>query len=137
MCRGDLSPVDINNITPYQFVIYRFGVFIIRLLHETMQTPEVTLLLASNLPANNYKRNPFRNSVFYENKRKVLFVRKERMDSIGDFVLVIVHSLAHIKVDDLTDDANPMFLRQFYKVGQVNKTISKCKNDSMEKALCY
>ncbi|XP_064598475.1 uncharacterized protein LOC135464837 [Liolophura sinensis] len=41
------------------------------------------------------------------------------MDSIGDFVLVIVHSLAHIKVDDLTDDANPLFLRQFYKALKV------------------
>ena len=38
------------------------------------------------------------------------------MESIGDFILVILHCLAHIKVDDLKDDANPLFLRNFYKV---------------------
>ncbi len=38
------------------------------------------------------------------------------MESIGDFLLVVLHCLAHIKTDSLTDDANPMFLRNFYKV---------------------
>ena len=41
LCSGDLSPVDINNISASQFVIYRFGVFIIRLLHQNIGTPEV------------------------------------------------------------------------------------------------
>ena len=76
----------------------------------------MTLLLASNLPPNNYERNCFRNSVFYEHARKILFVRKERMESIGDFVLVILHSMAHIKTGQLVDDADPVFLRNFYKV---------------------
>ena len=30
--------------------------------------------------------------------------------------MVILHCLAHIKVDDLIDDANPRFMRVFYKV---------------------
>ena len=79
-------------------------------------TPEVSLLLASNLPPNNYNNNAFRNSIFYQHARKVLFVRKERMDSIGEFAMVILHSLAHIKVGDMTDDANVHFLRVFYRV---------------------
>ncbi len=118
VCRGELKPVDINSITPSQFVTYRFGVFITRYLAQTIRTPDVTLLLASNLPPNNYDRNCFRNSFFYEHKRKVLFVRHERIDSIGDFILLVVHCLAHISTKDLKDDANPLFLRQFYKVGQ-------------------
>ena len=33
-CSGDLSPVDSNNISASQYVVYRFGVFVIRLLHQ-------------------------------------------------------------------------------------------------------
>ena len=116
LCEGELAPADINNISPSQFVVYRFGVFVIRLLHKTIGTPEVTLLLANNLPSNNYTNNCFRHSFFYERARRILFVRRERMESIGDFILVIVHTLAHIHADDLADDANPIFLRTFYKV---------------------
>lgn len=113
--KGDLAPVNINNISPSQFVVYRFGVFIIRMLHQAIGTPEVSLLLASNLPKNNYDRNAFRNSVHFEHARKILFVRRERMDSIGEFVVVILHSLAHIKSGDMTDDSNTLFMREFYK----------------------
>jgi len=68
------------------------------------------------LPPNNYERNAFRNSIFYEHARNILFVRKERMDSIGEFVVLILHSMSHIKCGQMTDDASPQFLRQFYKV---------------------
>ena len=116
LCKGDLVPVDINELAPANFVVYRFGVFVTQMLRKTMDTPEVTLLLASNLPSNNYERNAFRNSFFYEHARRVLFVRQERMQGVGDFLVVIMHCLAHIKVDDLVDDQNPLFLREFYKV---------------------
>ena len=38
------------------------------------------------------------------------------METVGEFVLVVMHCMAHIKVDELTDDYNPHFLREFYKV---------------------
>ena len=88
-------------------------------------TPEVSLLLASNLPPNNYNNNAFRNSVFYQHARNILFVRKERMESIGEFAMVILHSLAHIKVGDMTDDANVQFLRVFYRVS-VRECVCVC-----------
>lgn len=126
LCRGDLVPVDINELSPPNFVVYRFGVFITQMLHKVMDTPEVTLLLASNLPPNNYERNAFRNSFFYEHARRVLFVRQERMESVGDFLVVIMHCLSHIKIDDLVDDQNPLFLREFYKVGQRGEVWGHC-----------
>ena len=55
VCGGDLVPVDVQNISSSQFVVYRYGVFLIKLLHQVIDTPEVTLLLASNLPVNNYR----------------------------------------------------------------------------------
>jgi hypothetical protein len=33
-CKGDLVPVDITQISSSQFVVYRFGVFVIKLLHQ-------------------------------------------------------------------------------------------------------
>ena len=35
-CKGDLTPVDINKISPSQFVVYRFGVFVIKLLNQSI-----------------------------------------------------------------------------------------------------
>ena len=34
VCKGDLVPTDVNSLGPSHFVIYRFGVFLIRLLHH-------------------------------------------------------------------------------------------------------
>ncbi|XP_070551209.1 uncharacterized protein [Ptychodera flava] len=116
MCHGELTPLDINGITPSQFVIYRFGVFLLRMLRHLVRTPEVTLLLASNLPPNNYDRNMFRNSFFYQHAQNILFVRQERLESVGEFIMVVLHCIAHIKVGDLTDDRNPLFLREFFKL---------------------
>ena len=112
----DIIPLDINSITPSQFVIYRFGVFIVRLLKETIGTPNVTLLLASSLPQNDYDRNMYRRSFFYQRAMNILFIRRERLESVGEFVMLIMHCLAHIKTGELKDDADPLFLRAFYKV---------------------
>ena len=116
LCTGDLIPVDINDLSPANFVVYRFGVFITQLMEKRMNVPSITLLLASNLPPNNYQNNAFRNSFFYENSRQILFVREERLHSVGDFIVVIMHCLSHILVNDMSNDQNPLFLRAFYKV---------------------
>ena len=116
MCKGELIPVDINELSPTHFVVYRFGVFITQLLQKHLDIPEITLLLASSLPPNNYAKNAFRNSFFFEHSRRILFIRQERMESVGDFIVLVLHCMGHIKIDDLTDDNNPLFLREFYKV---------------------
>ena len=116
VCSGDLVAIDIEKLRPTNFVVYRFGVFVSNLLQARNNMPEVTILVASNLPPNNYTRNCFRNSFYYEHATKILFVREERMETVGEFVLVVIHCLSHVKVDDLTDDYNPDFLREFYKV---------------------
>ena len=117
VCSGDLVAIDIEKLRPTNFVVYRFGVFVSNLLQARNNMPEVTILVASNLPPNNYTRNCFRNSFYYEHATKILFIREERMETVGEFVLVVIHCLSHVKIDDLTDDCNPDFLREFYKVG--------------------
>lgn len=81
------------------------------------QISEVRLLLASQLPNNNYHRNAFRHSIFYQRApTATLFIRRERLSSVGDLVMVIVHSMAHIAAKQMEDDSDPYFLRAFYKV---------------------
>lgn len=92
----------------------------IRLLYEIIGIFEVSLFFVTNLFLNNYEYNAFRNSVFYEYVKKILFVRRERMDLIGEFVVVILYSLVYIKIGDLIDDSDIVFLREFYKVRLLN-----------------
>ena len=116
-CVGsNLSMVDINQLTPRNFVVYQFGTFVIRLLRQRMATPSVTLLLATSLPANDYEGNAFRNSYHYKSDNNILFVRKERMDDVGEFTLVVMHALSHIAMGKMADDSNPLFLNLLYKV---------------------
>lgn len=115
-CKGELVPVDVQSLRPSDFVVYRFGVFAAQLLHQHNNLPQVTVLLASNLPPNNYTSNCFRNSFYYKHTKNILFLRKERLESVGEFVMVIMHCLAHIKAGDMTNDSDPVFLREFYQV---------------------
>ncbi|EDV28435.1 uncharacterized protein TRIADDRAFT_51343 [Trichoplax adhaerens] len=123
ICKGDLIPVDINHLSPSHFVIYRFGLFVVKMLRQCAKFPEVTMLVASNLPSHKYDRNAFRNSYHYDRKRNILFIRNERLESVGDFIVVIMHALAHVKVGDLANDGNPDFLREFYKVRKVERSL--------------
>ena len=115
-CKGQIVSTDVYALKPADFVVYQFGVFSSQILHLKNQLPEVPIQIASNLPPNNYTKNCFRNSFFYDHPRGILFIREERLASIGEFVLVVLHCLCHIKCGDLTDDSEPVFLREFYSV---------------------
>ena len=56
--------------------------------------------------------------VFFSTQRaeNTLFIRRECLASVGSFVLLLIHCLAHIAADDLHQDSSPAFLRLFYKV---------------------
>jgi hypothetical protein len=120
ICQGETVAVSVNELSPGNFVVYQFGNFVMRMLsQDEYRFPKVTLLLASNLPPNNYSKNAFRNSYRYQRKEKILFVRQERMEHVGGFILVVIHALAHIKVQDMIDDSNPPFLREFYRAMRI------------------
>ena len=76
----------------------------------------VKIEIAQNIPSNNYIENAFRSSFFYKRSSRTLFIRSERLKSIGDFVMVVIHCVSHISVNQLEKDSDPYFLRSFYKV---------------------
>lgn len=109
-----VDPADIASLAPVQFALYRFGVFVTRMLSVRCGCPKVLLLLAHDLPAEPTSINAFRNSYRYEAQTRVLFVRAARLQHVGDLTLVLAHALAHVKCGDMTNDRNPVFIREFY-----------------------
>ena len=111
----ELVPVDLNTLPARAFVTYKFGSFIVDLLAVHCHHLPVTLLLADKLPPNSHlQRNAYRNSFFYDANNRILYVRTERMDNVGEFILVLVHCLAHIACGDLRDDSHPGFMKEFH-----------------------
>lgn len=112
----ELVPVDLNTLSGRSFVVYKFGCFITDLLSVHCHNIPVTLLLATKLPPNTHlERNAYRNSFFFDANNRILYLRADRMDNVGEFVVVIVHCLAHIAAGDLRDDSNPVFLKEFHQ----------------------
>ncbi|XP_072343849.1 uncharacterized protein [Scyliorhinus torazame] len=114
-CEGTLVPLSLEKISGTELAAYCFGIFVIQLVKRSINVPETNLLLASSLPTNKYTRNAFRNSFFYQHSQKTLFIRRQRLASVGDFSLLLVHCLSHLAADELNDDSNPQFLRIFHQ----------------------
>lgn len=49
---------------------------------------------------------------------ETLFVRRQRLQSVGGFSLLLLHCLAHVKIKDMSSDSSPAFQRLFFKVLQ-------------------
>jgi hypothetical protein len=75
------------------------------------------ILAAKSLPPSAATGNAFCNSYQYTVDENTLFVHKSRLSSSGDFGLVVIHALSHIKVNpqDLSNDMDPRFMAEFYK----------------------
>merc|ERR1712136_223017 len=112
---GKLQEADVHNLSASQSVVFRFGTFIVDMLSQVLETGKITLLLAHNIPDNKYMKNAFRHSVFYDELNRRLYVRTERLSSVGDFVMVVIHSMAHVAAKQMNDDTDPYFLRAFFK----------------------
>ncbi|XP_033122761.1 uncharacterized protein LOC117121631 [Anneissia japonica] len=111
----ELIPVDLNKLGGRTFVVYKFGVFIAKLVATNCGHNPVTLLLAEKIPNNpNLTKNAYRNSYHFDDSSQILYMRLSRLDFVGDFVLVLVHALAHIKIGDMIDDTDQDFTREFY-----------------------
>ncbi|XP_036006035.1 uncharacterized protein si:dkey-103g5.4 [Fundulus heteroclitus] len=114
-CEGELIPLDPSVLNPREFLVYQHGLFLIDKLHNLKLTPAVSLQIAASLPKNNYVNNAFRNSFFYQEAEETLFVRRQRLQCVGGFSLMLLHCLSHIKTKDMSSDFNPAFQRLFFK----------------------
>ncbi|XP_061137970.1 uncharacterized protein LOC133156175 [Syngnathus typhle] len=117
-CEGDLIPLEPSSLNPKEFLVYQHGLFLMHTLHARKLTPTVSLQIAARLPSNNYRNNTFRNSFFYREADETLFVRRQRLHSVGGFSLLLLHCLSHVAIKDMSNDSAPAFKRLFRKVLQ-------------------
>ncbi|XP_022055821.2 uncharacterized protein si:dkey-103g5.4 isoform X1 [Acanthochromis polyacanthus] len=117
-CEGELIPLDLSVLKPREFLVYQHGLFLMHTLHNLKLTPAISLQIAASLPNNNYFNNAFRNSFFYQEAEETLFVRRQRLQSVGGFSLLLLHCLSHVKVQDMSSDSSPAFQRLFFKTLQ-------------------
>ncbi|CAL1570452.1 unnamed protein product [Knipowitschia caucasica] len=117
-CEGELIPIWASSLNPREYLVYQHGLFLMQTLNSQQLTPVVTLEITSSLPANNYVDNAFRNSFFYQEAEETLFVRRQRLQSVGGFSLLLLHCLCHISLSDMSSDGSPAFQRLFFKVLQ-------------------
>jgi hypothetical protein len=95
---GELLPLDLNKVNSRTFVIYKFGCFVIDLVAAHCDHSPLTLLLAEKIPPNDQlPKNAYRNSFYFDAVNRILYIREARLDSVGQFITVLVHTLAHIK----------------------------------------
>ncbi|XP_025063397.1 uncharacterized protein LOC106722341 [Alligator sinensis] len=113
--KGKLKPVHPEALSAREFVIYQYGISILQFLRLHINAPEINLCIATSIPRSNAVGNAFQNSFFYQNFEKKLFVLRECLGSVGSFLLLLVHCLAHITAADLSQDSSPAFLRLFYQ----------------------
>ncbi|KAM7413322.1 hypothetical protein PAMA_020625 [Pampus argenteus] len=88
-CEGELIPLEPSVLNPREFLVYQHGIFLMRTLHSLKLEAEETL-----------------------------FVRRQRLQSVGGFSLLLLHCLSHIKIEDMRSDSSPAFQRIFFKVLQ-------------------
>ncbi|KAM3615726.1 uncharacterized protein V6R79_006907 [Siganus canaliculatus] len=117
-CEGELIPLDPSVLSPREFLVYQHGLFLIHTMNTLKLAPGISLQIAASLPHNNYFHNAFRNSFFYQEAEETLFVRRQRLQSVGGFSLLLIHSLSHIKIKHMDSDSGPAFQRLFFKILQ-------------------
>jgi hypothetical protein len=93
---GDsLVPVPDNQLSIQEAARIEFG----RHLVTMVNVKQVDLKAARSLPPSSFTNNSFRNSYLYKHDTNELFIHTNRLSSSGDFGLVVIHALSHIKVN--------------------------------------
>nr|XP_038938290.1 uncharacterized protein RGD1562811 isoform X3 [Rattus norvegicus] len=111
----ELETVHATKLSAWEFLVYQYGCSVLHLLVPQLQAPETTLQIASCLPVVEASGNAFQGSFFYQSTENTLFVERECLASVGSFVLLLIHCLAHIATGDFNQDSNPRFLELFYQ----------------------
>ena len=106
---GALDLVDPKSLGFSEYVVWKFGTYIIDLL-----VVPCDLCITRTLPPVDYARNAFRRSYVYVPQEQCIYMRRERLESVGDFAIVLVHAMAHIKCEQMHDDGTPEFLAEFH-----------------------
>ena len=86
-------------------------------LAEMVGIKNLAIVAAGSLPPSQLSNNSFKNSYHFNASANTLYIHISRLSSSGDFGLVVIHALSHIKInpDDLSNDSDPVFMNEFYR----------------------
>lgn len=108
------TPVDPSALSVVDYVAFRFGADLVSRILVYSGRQVVNLSLARTLPETGYHHNAFRRSYWYHAATGTLWLRLERLQGVGDLVVVLAHALAHIMCGQMEDDTAGEFLRHFH-----------------------
>ena len=83
-----------KDMTPQDKVRVEYGLK----LSTMIGLPDLKIVIAVELPISKINNNSFSNSYYYDDIENKLYVHSNRLVSSGDFGLVVIHALSHIKV---------------------------------------
>ena len=130
---GKLIPVRFTQLTRSEKVSLKFSQLILGLLVAKKLIRPVSILVAQSLPLNpDIKLNAFKNVYSYDSINRILYLKREMLNSTPGAVSVAVqHACAHIKIGDLRSDNNPKFRIEFYNfLAEVAGFLFKVRSDS-------
>lgn len=110
---------EASALTATQFVVFRFGAFVVGFLAQALRLPPINLLVASELPPKlqpeRFRENAFAKSLQYDDDTRVLFARVERLEDVGRFTVLLIHATAHIAAGTKGSwsDFDPQFMKHF------------------------
>ncbi|XP_034610668.1 uncharacterized protein LOC117868642 [Trachemys scripta elegans] len=99
--RNSLVTTDLSSLSPRQFVVYRFGCTVIRLLSRACSHPAVVLMLAQTVPDQSPEgvqealQSP-RDS-YYDATNRFLYICSARLENAGEFIAILLNAMAWIK----------------------------------------
>ncbi|KAL2295781.1 hypothetical protein Nmel_017302 [Mimus melanotis] len=112
---GELTAVDPAALSPREFMVFQYDLSILKFLTFHIRAPEISLAVASSLPQSHAPGSAFKNSFFYQNSKKKLFILRDCLGSGGGFLLLLVHCLALVTAGDPSPDTSPLFLSLFHQ----------------------
>lgn len=96
--RSALIPTDLASLSPHQFVVYRFGCAVVRLLIGACSCPAFVLSLAHSVPAQSPGQEllPSPGDCYYDATTKYLYIRAARLEDAGEFTALLLNAVAWI-----------------------------------------
>eukprot|EP00744_Colponema_vietnamica_P001004 GILI01001723.1.p1 GENE.GILI01001723.1~~GILI01001723.1.p1 ORF type:complete len:1359 (-),score=635.87 GILI01001723.1:499-4206(-) len=122
---GKLVVAEPSSLTNAQIIVLTFAESVREKIEISgIDLPKVEVAIAKSLPSTGMGATSFRNSYFYDEKARKLYIRDSRLSTIGEFIIVMFHALAHVKAAGTDgqpnwNDADPSFLTQFYGLLEV------------------
>ena len=88
-------------------------------LSDKWELDAISIKVVNDLPVDTATGHAFPCSYCYNPNAMTLYVRRQRLDNVGLFMMVVLHGMSHIKVDSMVDDNNPHFVEAFYNGMQI------------------